>query len=162
MNGFQKEVRDRMLSVIAHIEVMDAGGNALADWRATAAAAQRDPRVTGAAPYIHAQGLVGRGEELRFSIVRGIDPAEEGKVTDLARTQGELLTRLKPGEWNIVLGWNWRACWRTHRRQGHRDLAQWPDHTGRRGATPEAVHAGGRVRCGPLRIRQRPGPDPPG
>jgi len=104
MNGFQKEVRDRMLSVIAHIEVMDAGGNALADWRATAAAAQRDPRVTGAAPYIHAQGLVGRGEELRFSIVRGIDPAEEGKVTDLARTQGELLTRLKPGEWNIVVG----------------------------------------------------------
>jgi lipoprotein-releasing system permease protein len=104
MNGFQKEVRDRMLSVIAHIEVMDAGGNALPDWRATAAAAQRDPRVTGAAPYIHAQGLVGRGEELRFSIVRGIDPAEEGKVTDLARTQGELLARLKPGEWNIVLG----------------------------------------------------------
>jgi lipoprotein-releasing system permease protein len=104
MNGFQKEVRDRMLSVIAHIEVMDAGGNALADWRATAAAAQRDPRVTGAAPYIHAQGLVGRGEELRFSIVRGIDPAEEGKVTDLARTQAELLARLKPGEWNIVVG----------------------------------------------------------
>jgi lipoprotein-releasing system permease protein len=104
MNGFQKEVRDRMLSVIAHIEVMDAGGNALPDWRATAAAAQRDPRVTGAAPYIHAQGLVGRGEELRFSIVRGIDPAEEGKVTDLARTQGELLARLKPGEWNIVVG----------------------------------------------------------
>ena len=104
MNGFQKEVRDRMLSVIAHIEVMDAGGNALPDWRATAAAAQRDLRVTGAAPYIHAQGLVGRGEELRFSIVRGIDPAEEGKVTDLARTQGELLARLKPGEWNIVVG----------------------------------------------------------
>ena len=104
MNGFQKEVRDRMLSVIAHIEVMDAGGNALPDWRATAATAQRDLRVTGAAPYIHAQGLVGRGEELRFAIVRGIDPAEEGKVTDLARTQGELLARLKPGEWNIVVG----------------------------------------------------------
>ena len=104
MNGFQKEVRDRMLSVIAHIEVMDASGNALPDWRATAATAQRDLRVTGAAPYIHAQGLVGRGEELRFAIVRGIDPAEEGKVTDLARTQGELLARLKPGEWNIVVG----------------------------------------------------------
>ena len=45
MNGFQKEVRDRMLSVIAHIEVFDAGGGALPDWHATAAAAQRDPRV---------------------------------------------------------------------------------------------------------------------
>ncbi len=104
MNGFQKEVRDRMLSVIAHIELMDAAGNALADWRVTAAAAQRNPQVTGAAPYIHAQGLTGRGEELRFTIVRGIDPAEEGKVTDLARAQSGLLAQLKPGEWNIVLG----------------------------------------------------------
>jgi lipoprotein-releasing system permease protein len=56
MNGFQKEVRDRMLSVIAHVEVFDAGGNALPDWRATAAAAQRQTRgCTGAAPFVHAQ-----------------------------------------------------------------------------------------------------------
>ena len=104
MNGFQKEVRDRMLSVIAHVEIFDASGSALPDWRATAALAQRDPRVVGAAPYTAAQGLAGRGEELRFTVVRGIDPAEEGKVTDLGRNQGELLSRLKPGEWNIVLG----------------------------------------------------------
>ena len=50
MNGFQKEVRDRMLSVIAHIEVFDAAGGALPDWRATAAAAKQDKRVIGAAP----------------------------------------------------------------------------------------------------------------
>ena len=104
MNGFQKEVRDRMLSVIAHVEVRDASGGALPDWRATAAAAQRDARVIGAAPFVVAQALVGRGDELRGAIVRGIDPAEEGKVTDLARTQGPLLAQLKPGEWNIVLG----------------------------------------------------------
>jgi lipoprotein-releasing system permease protein len=104
MNGFQKEVRDRMLSVIAHIEVRDASGGALPDWHATAAAATKDPRVIGAAPFVSAQALVGRGEDLRGAIIRGIDPAEEGKVTDLARTQAPLLAQLKPGEWNIVLG----------------------------------------------------------
>ncbi|MBX3637398.1 MAG: lipoprotein-releasing ABC transporter permease subunit [Rubrivivax sp.] len=104
MNGFQKEVRDRMLSVIAHVEVFDAGGDALPDWRATAAAAAKDPRVVGAAPFVAAQALVGRGDELRGAIVRGIEPAEEAKVTELARTQQALLAPLKPGEWNIVLG----------------------------------------------------------
>jgi lipoprotein-releasing system permease protein len=104
MNGFQKEVRDRMLSVIAHIEVFDASGGALRDWRATAAAARQDSRVVGAAPFVAAQALVGRGDELRGAVVRGIDPTEEGAVTDLARTQAPLLSGLKPGEWNIVLG----------------------------------------------------------
>ena len=104
MNGFQKEVRDRMLSVIAHVEVREATGGALPDWRATAAAAQRNQHVSGAAPFVVAQALVGRGDELRGAIVRGLDPAEEGKVTDLARTQAPLLAQLKSGEWNIVLG----------------------------------------------------------
>jgi lipoprotein-releasing system permease protein len=104
MNGFQKEVRDRMLSVIAHIEVFDAGGGALPDWQATAAAARRDARVRGAAPFVSAQALVGRGDELRGAVVRGIDPAFEGQVTELARTQAGLLARLQPGAWNIVLG----------------------------------------------------------
>ena len=104
MNGFQKEVRDRMLSVIAHVEVREATGGALPDWRATATAAQSNQHVIGAAPFVVAQALVGRGDELRGAIVRGIDPSVEGKVTELARTQAPLLAQLKPGEWNIVLG----------------------------------------------------------
>ena len=104
MNGFQKEVRDRMLSVIAHVEVRDAAGGALPDWRATAQAAQADKRVVGAAPFVLSQALVGRGEELRGALVRGIDPAEEGKVTELARRLPKMLALLQPGEWNIVLG----------------------------------------------------------
>jgi lipoprotein-releasing system permease protein len=104
MNGFQSEVRDRMLSVIAHIEVFDASGNALPDWRATSASAMQNPAVVGAAPFVAAQALVGRGDELRGAIIRGIDPTEEGKVTELARTQAPLLALLQPGEWNIVLG----------------------------------------------------------
>jgi len=104
MNGFQKEVRNRMLSVISHVEVYTPGSTALPDWRATAAAAAKNPAVRGAAPYITAQALVGRGDELRGAIIRGIDPAEEGKVTEIARTQKALVDRLVPGEWNIVLG----------------------------------------------------------
>jgi lipoprotein-releasing system permease protein len=104
MNGFQKEVRDRMLSVISHIEVFDAAGGALPDWEATAAAARAHPQVRGAAPFIAAQALVGRGDDLRGAIVRGIDPAAEAQVTDLARDQQALLGMLEPGQWHVVLG----------------------------------------------------------
>jgi len=104
MNGFQKEVRDRMLSVIAHVEVFDAGRGALPDWQATAAAARLNPAVQGAAPFIATQALVGRGEELRGAIVRGIEPTAEAEVTELARSQQPLLQQLRAGEWNIVLG----------------------------------------------------------
>src|SRR5688572_29355667 len=81
MNGFQKEVRDRMLSVIAHVEVFAAGGVALPDWRTTAAEAMRNPAVRGAAPFIASQALVARGEDMRGAVIRGIDPAEEPRVT---------------------------------------------------------------------------------
>ncbi len=104
MNGFQKEVRDRMLSVIAHVEIFDAARGALPDWQATAAAARANPAVQGAAPFVAAQALIGRGDDLRGAIVRGIDPVAEATVTDLARTQQALMGQLKPGEWNIVLG----------------------------------------------------------
>lgn len=106
MNGFQKEVRDRMLSVIAHVEVFESAGQALPDWRATAADAQRvSPEVQAAAPFVLAQTLVGRGDALRGAIVRGIVPADEAKVTVLGRQlEQTVLATLVPGEWNVVLG----------------------------------------------------------
>jgi lipoprotein-releasing system permease protein len=105
MNGFQKEVRDRMLSVIAHIEIFDVTGAALPDWQATAAAARRNPQVIGAAPFVAAQTLIGRGDELRGTIVRGIVPAQEAEVTDLGRRlRDTTFAALRPGQWNIVLG----------------------------------------------------------
>src|SRR5881394_2955915 len=58
MNGFQKEVTDRMLSVVSHIEILDAQGGALPDWRATAAKARQNPAVQGAAPFIATQSLL--------------------------------------------------------------------------------------------------------
>jgi len=105
MNGFQKEVRDRMLSVIAHVEIFDATGQALPDWRATAAAARRNPQVRGAAPFVNAQALLARGDEVRGAVVRGIDPALEAEVTPLAaQLRDSAFARLQPGAWQIVLG----------------------------------------------------------
>ena len=105
MNGFQKEVRDRMLSVIAHVEVFDPTGAALPDWRVTAAQARENPAVVAAAPFIAAQSLLVRGDETRGTVVRGISPAEEAGVTELgARLQGGVLAQLQPGAWRIVLG----------------------------------------------------------
>ncbi len=105
MNGFQKEVRDRMLSIIAHIEVFEPHGNALPDWRATAAIARKNPEVIGAAPFISAQALIARGEEIHGTVVRGISPNDEATVTDIAaQLKDTTLARLIPGEWGVVLG----------------------------------------------------------
>jgi lipoprotein-releasing system permease protein len=105
MNGFQKEVRDRMLSVISHIEVLDGGSAALPDWRQTAEAARRNPEVVGAAPFVTSQALIARGDDMRGVVVRGIDPQAEATVTDLAaKLKDTTLARLVPGAWNVVLG----------------------------------------------------------
>ena len=105
MNGFQKEVTDRMLSVIAHVEIYEAQGNALADWRATADQARLSAQVIGAAPFIASQALIARGDEMRGAIVRGISPTDEATVTDLAaQLKDTTLARLVPGGWGIVLG----------------------------------------------------------
>jgi lipoprotein-releasing system permease protein len=105
MNGFQKEVRDRMLSVISHVELFDAQGGALPDWQATATAARGDARVVGAAPFVSAQALVSQGEAMRGAVIRGIDPVREAEVTDLARSlQRGVLESLQPGQWHVVLG----------------------------------------------------------
>jgi len=105
MNGFQKEVRDRMLSVISHVELLSYQGEGLADWQATAAKARENPAVVAAAPFVASQVLIARGEDMRGAIVRGISPAEEAGVTPLAaQLKDGALARLKPGAWGIVLG----------------------------------------------------------
>jgi lipoprotein-releasing system permease protein len=108
MNGFQKEVRDRMLSVVSHIEVFAPGGQALADASRTLAEVKAHPQVVGAAPFIAAQALVARGEDMKGAIIRGIDPALEPQVTDIAghspSSSLEGLKSLVAGEFGIVLG----------------------------------------------------------
>jgi lipoprotein-releasing system permease protein len=104
MNGFQKEVRDRMLAAIAHVEVFDVNGAGLPDWQAVAAAMTQHPQVRAAAPYVVAQALVAYGEEMRGAMVRGIDPAAEAQVTPLAGMMKGTLDKLTPGSWNVAIG----------------------------------------------------------
>ncbi len=105
MNGFQKEVRDRMLSVVSHVELFEAGGNALPDWHAVAAEARKNAEVVGVAPFVSSQVLIARGDEMRGVVVRGILPADEATVTDLAaRIEPLLVASLVPGTSNVVLG----------------------------------------------------------
>jgi lipoprotein-releasing system permease protein len=105
MNGFQKEVRDRMLGVISHIEVFAPGGSALPDLAQTLAEVRQNPQVVGAAPFIAAQALLARGEDMKGVLVRGIDPALEGGVTDLAaQLKDSVFPKLLSGEFGVVLG----------------------------------------------------------
>ena len=105
MNGFQKEVRDRMLSVLSHIEIQDASGAALADLEQTLLRARANPDVVGAAPFIAAQALLARGEDMKGVLVRGIDPAQESAVTDMdAGATAGALAQLTPGAFGVVLG----------------------------------------------------------
>ena len=105
MNGFQKEVRDRMLGVVSHIEVFAPGGQALADVDRTLREARDNPQVVGAAPFVAAQALVARGEDMKGAMVRGIDPAREPEVSDVATgAQAAVLAQLVPGEFGVVLG----------------------------------------------------------
>lgn len=105
MNGFQKEVRDRMLGVVSHIEVYAADGGAVQDLPALLAKLKAHPQVVGAAPFITAQALLARGEDMKGVLVRGIDPALEPEVTDMASdAQRASLMRLLPGQFGMVLG----------------------------------------------------------
>ena len=103
MSGFQREIRDRMLQMAAHATI-SADGDVMRNWREAVTEANRDPRVAGAAPYIETQALLS-GPRRQPAIVRGVVPAEEGKVSVLAAkmVQGRL-TELTPGSFNIVLG----------------------------------------------------------
>ena len=105
MNGFQKEVRDRMLSVLSHVEVVSLAG-AVPDWEKEASDLKAAaPEIVAAAPFVAGQGLFSSGRTIRASFVRGIDPAEEPKVSDIAQTIGkEALATLTPGSFHIALG----------------------------------------------------------
>ena len=105
MNGFQKEVRDRMLGVVSHIEIYGPAGGVLPDVARAMAQVRENPQVVGAAPFVAAQALLARGEDMRGTLVRGIDPALEPQINDLAQSlQGTALKRLVPGGFGLVLG----------------------------------------------------------
>ncbi|MGW8274554.1 lipoprotein-releasing ABC transporter permease subunit [Xanthomonas axonopodis] len=103
MSGFQKEIRDRLLQMAAHATI-SAEGAPMRDWQHAVEVAMSDSRVAGAAPYIETESLL-QGPRKQPAIVRGVIPAEEGKVSVLAKKmQQGSVDSLTPGSYNIVIG----------------------------------------------------------
>ena len=104
MNGFQAELRSRILGVASHIEVTGAN-NKLESWQTLIPRIKQNPQVREAAPYITAQGMLSFGEGVQGAIVRGIIPLAEDKVADLgSHMKVGSLNDLKAGEFGIILG----------------------------------------------------------
>lgn len=104
MNGFQREIRTRILAVASHVQLSTPDGK-LDNWKQVAAGARRDPRVTAAAPFVSAQGLLTHSSAVRGVLIRGIVPEEEARVSDISRFMRRgRLENLKGGEYGIVLG----------------------------------------------------------
>jgi lipoprotein-releasing system permease protein len=105
MNGFQKEVRDRMLGVLSHIEVLAYTGAAIDNPTGVQNTLALQPQVLASAPFVLSQVLLAQGEDMRGALVRGIDPAQEVLVTDaVALMPPEVLAQLQPGTFGVVLG----------------------------------------------------------
>jgi lipoprotein-releasing system permease protein len=104
MNGFQEEMRTRILGVAAHIQITGAN-NTLSDWPVLATNVQGAPHVQAIAPYIMAQGMLSYGQAVQGVIVRGVLPAAEDKVADMgSHMRAGKLSDLRTGEFGIVLG----------------------------------------------------------
>jgi len=104
MNGFQREIRTRILGVASHVQVSGAN-NTLANWEAVAEQASRHPQVVATAPYINAQGLLTYGSAVRGAFIRGILPQREEQVADFDKhMKSGRLAALRPGEFGIILG----------------------------------------------------------
>ncbi len=104
MNGFQAELRNRILGVASHLEITGAN-NQLSDWPTLAKQVKTEPKVIASAPYVMAQGMLSYGQAVQGAIVRGVLPAQEDKVADLGRhMKAGKLDDLRAGEFNIVLG----------------------------------------------------------
>ena len=104
MNGFEKELRDKILGVIAHVTVSGTNGQ-LSDWSAQVERLRKEPHVIGAAPYVQKQVMITNGEKMRGVVLQGIDPAVQDQVSDVdfKMIDGNF-TNLKPREYGIVLG----------------------------------------------------------
>jgi len=104
MNGFQQELRSRILSVAAHVEI---GGisDRLADWQSILAKAKQNPEVITGAPYVNGQGMLTNGSQVRGTLIRGVLPDFESQVADLgAHMKVGKLEDIRAGEFGIILG----------------------------------------------------------
>ncbi len=104
MNGFQKEVRAKILGVASHLQIVGFE-DGLKNWQQLMLDARAQKDVVGVAPFVNGQGLLAIGQSIRGVGVRGIDPAQENAVSDIGKQMriGQLID-LRPGEYGIVIG----------------------------------------------------------
>jgi lipoprotein-releasing system permease protein len=104
VNGFERELQDRLLAMTAHASIEDSDGR-LQDWRSWVEQAEEHKEVAAAAPFVNGQALLDLGDRLSGAQISGIEPGLESRVSsvDDAVTSGDLLS-LQPGSFNIVLG----------------------------------------------------------
>ena len=104
MNGFEKEVRGRILDMVSHLTVSSFDGR-LRGWSDVVMQLKEHPQVIDAAPYVEAQGMLIYGKKVNGTLIRGILPAMEPSVSNVAdkMVQGQL-TDLKPGAFEVILG----------------------------------------------------------
>ncbi|MGH8191517.1 MAG: lipoprotein-releasing ABC transporter permease subunit [Rhodanobacteraceae bacterium] len=104
MNGFQTELRSRILGMVSQATVSSVAGS-MPDWRKAMAIVERDPHVRGAAPYVQREAFLRGNDASQGAIVRGILPDQEPKVADIgSKMIAGRLSSLQPGSWGIVLG----------------------------------------------------------
>lgn len=104
MNGFQKEIRARILGVSPHLQISGDSGQ-LSAWQPVIDLVAAHPDVAGASPYVTGQGMLSQGENVEGVMVRGILPDGENKLTGLAeKMKAGKLSDLRAGEFGIVLG----------------------------------------------------------
>ena len=104
MNGFEKELRDRILGMTSHATISGFDGT-LKDWQALKTIAEENPKVVGVAPFVEAQAMLTRGTAVRGVLIRGVLPDEEPAVSRVGEfmKSGDL-SALRSGEFGIVLG----------------------------------------------------------
>jgi lipoprotein-releasing system permease protein len=104
MNGLERETRTRLLSLASHA-TLAAPPERMRDWQTLAERIRREPDVEGVAPYLDLQGMIGRGEDLRAAMIRGVEPQIEPQVSEIGtHMNAGRLDDLRPGERHIVLG----------------------------------------------------------
>ncbi len=104
MNGFQNELRTRILGMVSDVTISSFAGK-LTDWQSVMQKVQGMPHVTGAAPYIEDQAMLANGANMSGTVVRGILPGDDTRVSDVGKKLiSGSLNDLKPGSYNIILG----------------------------------------------------------
>lgn len=105
MNGFERELRTRILGMASHASISAVRGG-LEEWPAVAVQAGENPEVLGVAPYIEGEGMLKVGSELSGTLLRGILPEEETKVSEIgAHITAGSLDSLEAGQYNVVIGY---------------------------------------------------------